>query len=256
MTYITADNLRMSPGINHLFTTRIGGFSEGIYSSLNFRSIEPSKANLKKNFEVTAELLGCTYDDIVYTKQIHGDRVEVVIGGSGFRYMVEEYDGIITNLPNVALFAFSADCQIILFFDPVNKAIGVAHSGWRGTVLDISGNLINKMTQNYGTDPKDLICAIGPSICKECFECDSDVPEAFSAKYGKEILLFCEKRGAKYRFDLNGATKYILKKHGIPDENIEIIGLCTCCFDSELFWSHRRQGDERGVHAGGIVLWH
>ena len=258
LTLLKAQCLEGLSGVAHAYTTRVGGVSAGEFASLNFRHTGDSPENIKENCRRAAAQVGCVYEDLVRTKQEHTDRIDVVrqwapgirigFGGQG------PSDGLVTNVPGVCLMGFYADCQLLLFCDPVQKAIGCAHSGWRGTVQGIGEKVIDLMAAEYGSKPEDLRCAIGPSICQDCFETDGDVTEQLVEAFGQAALEFCRQQGQKYHWDTKGLNKWRLEQAGLLPEHISVAQECTCCGNEALWWSHRRQGLQRGVHAGLIAL--
>ena len=143
----------------------------------------------------------------------------------------------------------------LYFVDPVQKAIGLSHSGWRGTVGKIGKETIRKMEEQYGSDPKDILVAVGPSICKDCYEVSEDVilefQKNFKARYWKD--LFYRKENGKYQLDLWKANEIIFKESGILPEHIAVTNVCTHC-NSEILYSHRTSGDRRGNLAAFLAL--
>ncbi|MCM1441286.1 MAG: polyphenol oxidase family protein, partial [Roseburia sp.] len=169
--------------IKHAFSTRIGGTSSGIWESmnLNFGRGDDSCAVLE-NFRRFAAAINVNVEDMVYSMQTHTTNVIRVTGkdrGSGV-IMPQRFcdvDGLITNEPGVCLVTTYADCVPLYFADTVNKAIGLSHSGWRGTVGNIAKATLDLMTKEFGTKPCDVRVFIGPSICRSCYEVSGDVAE-------------------------------------------------------------------------------
>ena len=165
-----------------------------------------------------------------------------------------DIDGLITNEPGIILSTFFADCVPLYFVDTKNKAIGMSHSGWRGTVNRMGKVTIDAMKEAYGTNPKDLVCAIGPSICVDCYEVSLDVAEAFMEAFKdntKEILY--AKENGKYQLNLWRANELILLEAGVRKENIATTNLCTACNEKYLF-SHRASHGKRGNLGGFLML--
>lgn len=258
MVYFSSPQLLAHPRVKHAFFTRQGGLSKGGFESLNFRFTGgDDKETVMRNYGVAARVLGGTENDIVRTMQKHTDRIEIV--GSrpdsfSFACDGEPVDALITNVPGVILAGFYADCQLVMFYDHKAGVIAVAHSGWRGVQQEIARKTIEKMTAAYGVRPRDLACVVGPSICRSCFETDDDVYEALRAVYGEKIGDFTYREGEKWHIDLKNITYSSLISAGVPPYNIDISTICPCCGDPSLWWSHRRQGEARGVHAGMIAL--
>ena len=141
-----------------------------------------------------------------------------------------------------------ADCVPIYLVDPVRRAIGLCHSGWRGTVQGIGEVTVRKMTEAFGSQPEDLIGCIGPSICADCFEVGPEVAEeffrAFPAGSHQQLCPFHGQTG-KYHVDLWLANRLVLRRAGLKEEQIYTTGLCTKC-NPEIFFSHRAMGAKRG----------
>lgn len=254
LVYLTFPMLEETGMVKHLFSTRMGGVSEGIYSSMNLSYTRGDKKEaVDENFRRIAAALGCGVEDIVCSDQTHTTNLRIVgkaDGGKGITRARDysDVDGLLTDEPGVYLATFFADCVPLYFVDTKRKAIALAHSGWRGTVARMGQCVVEKMREAYGTDPADLVAAVGPSICQECYEVSEDVAEAFAAAFAKpgqerEILL--AKGGGKYQLDLWRANEIVLTEAGIPRDQIQVTDLCTCHNDRYLF-SHRASHGQRG----------
>lgn len=251
--------------VKHGVSTRIGGVSKDHLYSLNLSySRGDKKENVDENFKRVAKSLGCEVSDITCVHQTHTANIKVIYEadrGKGFKNESEydNTDGLITNVKGIMLSAYFADCVPIFLLDPVNKAVGMIHSGWRGTVQKISKNALIKMNEEYGTKARDIIAAIGPSICRDCYEVSKDVRDEFLNNFSKEQVcdIFCpsvkSEADDKYQLDLWLANKYILLEAGVLKENIEVTDICTCC-NSELLFSHRASNGKRGNIGGFIGL--
>ena len=169
--------------------------------------------------------------------------------GKGILYPrdYQDVDGLVTDEPGVVLTTFYADCVPLYLIDPVHKAIGLSHSGWRGTKGRMGQATICKMTEVYGTNPQDLIAAVGPSICQDCYEVSEDVIEEFKKAFdGKHWeSLFYKKDNGRYQLNLWEANRIIFMEAGVLPENIHMPNLCTCC-NPEFLFSHRASGGKRG----------
>ena len=243
-------------GTRHCFSTRFGGVSEGYLASLNLGTHRGDiPENVRENYRILGEALGFDPANTVFTKQIHSDIVERVdlshCGRGLLREVIDGCDGLVTNEPGVVLTVFSADCTPILFFDPVAKAIGAAHAGWRGTAAGIAAKVVEKMTAEFGSDPKNIRAAIGPCISQCCFETHKDVPDAMIGALGEDAKFCILPKGEKYMVDLKGLNRLWLQEAGV--EQIHIAKECTAC-EPDRFWSHRRVGDQRGSLAAMITL--
>ena len=247
----------MAEGISvpHCFTTRLGGVSQGIFSSLNIGYNRGDEAkNVEENYRILTDALGCGLSDLVLTRQIHTDIVRVAhreeAGKSLDNRDWPECDGLSTNEPGVALVVFTADCTPILFHDPGTGAVGAAHAGWRGTAMGIAAKTVEAMVREFGCAPKNIRAAIGPNIGFCCFETDRDVPDAMIAALGDEAKPFIRPKDEKYYVNLKEINALWLRRAGVTE--IEISDACTVC-QSDVFWSHRVTRGQRGSQGAIIV---
>lgn len=261
VTFLTYPAFDEMPDIVHGFSTRLGGVSEGIYSSMNLSFTRGDvDAAVHENFRRIAEAIGFCREDIVTSDQTHTANVRVITEadrGNGITKPrpYTDVDGMITNVPGLVLATFYADCVPLYFVDPVHKAIGLSHSGWRGTVQQIGAVTVKKMQEEFGTDPADIYAAIGPSICWDCYEVSEDVILEFKKIFPQEMWkeIFYAKENGKYQLNLWEANRQILRSAGIPDANISLPDLCTCCNPDFLF-SHRASQGKRGNLAAFLGL--
>lgn len=265
VTYMTFDLLKKA-NVKHGFSTRLGGVSQGVFASLNLnfnRGDEPE--NVLENYRRIAGALDMNYERMCLSKQTHTTNV-IVVGekdaGNGIikERPYDNVDGLITNIKDLPLVTHYADCVPLFFYDPVHEVVALAHSGWRGTVGKIGKVTIEKMHSTFGTDAKDVLCCIGPSICKNCYEVSKDVADEFIKAFGpeheEELLrpsLFNPDDKDKYMLDLWAACKLVFMEAGVPEEHIEVTDYCTRC-NPDLFFSHRVMGAERGGLAALISL--
>ena len=251
--YIQFKNLSATGIVKHGFSTRKGGVSTGIFSSmnLNFKRGDDPDA-VMENYRRMAAALNMRVEDMVLSDQTHTTNVRVITEedrGKGILRPQDysDVDGMITNVPGIVLVTSYADCVPLYFVDPVRKAIGLSHSGWKGTVGHIGQKTVWKMHEVYGSEPKDIVAAIGPSICQSCYEVSDDVAEAFRANFtadeAADILL--DKGNGKYQLDLWKANWYVLTDAGILPEHLSVTDLCTACHP-DLLWSHRKTNGQRG----------
>lgn len=237
----------------HGFFTRLGGVSRAPYDTMNVSFSRGDRTeDVLENYRRIANALKVSIESMVLTQQTHTTNVRKVTeadAGKGiFRERdYKDVDGLITNVPGLTLAAFGADCVPLYFLDPVHKAIGLSHSGWRGTVNRMGAATLSAMKAEYGTNPTDVIACIGPSICRDCYEVGAEVAEEFTAEFGKEAKasLMDTKNNGKYQLDLWEANRRVLLEAGIPEKHIQVTDICTCC-NPELLFSHRRQGEKRG----------
>ena len=260
LPYLSFSSYEALPYIRHMFTTREGGVSKDIYESLNLSFTRgDDETAVLENYRRVAQALGTSIDHIVTSDQTHTTNVRPVgkedLGKGITRPRdYKDVDGMITDQPGVLLATFYADCVPLYFVDPVHKAIGLSHSGWRGTVGRMGQATVEAMERSFGSQPKDLLCAIGPSICQDCYEVSRDVAEAFIFAFPtheKEIL----QAGSlgKYQLDLWKANEIVLTEAGVLKEHIDLAGLCTCCNSSILF-SHRASKGKRGNLGAFLML--
>lgn len=251
--YLSFRALEEISWIRHGFSTRLGGVSSGYFSSLNLgfqRGDAPE--NVKKNYERIAGAIGFDIKNLVLSHQTHTTNIRQVTredcGKGIFRERdFENIDGLITNEKNVVLATSYADCVPLYMADVKNHAIGLSHSGWKGTVGKIGQKTIQKMTEAYGTKPEDVVVCIGPSICRNCYEISEDVAVKFQnafPEHSGEILL--DKGQGKYQLDLWRCNKLIFLQAGVLEENIHVTDVCTCC-NKDVLYSHRGLNGKRGA---------
>lgn len=252
--YLTFPLLEQTGIVRHLFSTRTGGVSKGIWTSMNLSYTRgDEKEAVDENYKRIAKILRCDVSDIVCSDQTHTTNVRVVNkmdAGKGILYPKDytDVDGLITDVPGLVLATFYADCVPLFFVDTKHKVVGLSHSGWRGTVNRMGEITLKAMREAFGTDPKDVTAAIGPSICQSCYEVSEDVAGAFRkafAKPGQEEELLIDKGQGKYLLDLWRANRTVLEEAGVPTERIQVTDVCTCCNPDYLF-SHRASHGRRG----------
>jgi hypothetical protein len=245
-------NLTGSGIVKHAFTTRLGGVSEGIFSTLNLSFTRGDEQTaVEENYRRVAQALEVDYHKIVCSDQTHTTNVRVVTETDAGKGLISprdytDVDGMTTNVPGLTLATFYADCVPLYFVDPVHRAIGLSHSGWRGTVGRMGQVTLQKMAETYGTNPKEVICAIGPSICQDCYEVSEDVADEFKKEFsGHEKEILVDKENGKYQLDLWKANEIVLLEAGVEKENLSVTDICTCC-NPELLFSHRASHGKRG----------
>lgn len=247
--------------VTSAFSTRLGGVSEGYYSSLNLsfdRGDDP--ARVLENFKRIGASMGVAVEDMVLSKQTHTTNVRVVTAEDKGKGIMQErnytdVDGMITNVPGICLVTSYADCVPLYFVDPVKKVIGLSHSGWRGTVGKIGKNTVQLMQENFGSKPEDLLAAVGPSVCMDCYEVSEDVIEQFKEVFEKKYWedLFYKKENGKYQLNLWKANELIFLESGILPEHMAITNVCTHC-NSKILYSHRTMGNNRGNLCAFLAL--
>lgn len=245
--------------VEHGFSTRMGGVSQGIYASMNLSySRGDVKENVDENFRRFCSTVHMDWERIVSTDQTHTANVRVVTEADAGNGIIRprsyfDVDGQVTNVPGLPLITYHADCVPLFFVDPVKKTIGLTHSGWKGTVARIGGNTVQAMMDHYGSDPKDIIGVIGPSICQSCYEVSKDVADAFEAEFRVRDNLMYKKPNDKYQLNLWEANYQVMLDAGMLPEHITITDWCTGCHP-DLLWSHRKTGGQRGSLAAFLCL--
>lgn len=246
--------------VEHGFTTRSGGVSEGPYWSLNTAfHVGDAVESVRANRALACGALGINPDDIVAGKQVHGDRVEVVsLGDKGrgarvFEDALTDVDALVTAEQGVPLSSYYADCVPVFLFDPVKKVVALAHAGWKGTVAKIGLKTVKKMAEVFGTKPADCLAGVGPSIGPCCYEVSGQVIGLFKKSFsnGEELAEFLHP--GKWRLNLWKANYHTLLEAGLPENNIAVASVCTSC-RSDLFFSYRAEGGITGRMASFIML--
>lgn len=257
--YITFPNLNEIDFIKHAVSTRHGGKSYLEHTStmnLGFKTDDDFET-VKENYKIFSDAVGLTYENIVHANQTHSDNILKVTSkdkGKGlfFERDYTEIDGLITNEKNIPLAILTADCVPVFYCDTENKAIGVAHCGWRGTYSFLQEKMVKEMKKEYGSKKENIKIAIAPCVQGCCYEVSMDLAKDFKNKMpflDKEIIY----RDNKVYLDLSEINKTVLINSGIPKENIFVSDICTCCNSNDLF-SHRVMGFKRGMIASLIEI--
>ncbi|MBD0379190.1 peptidoglycan editing factor PgeF [Paenibacillus sedimenti] len=252
------------PGMTAGFTSRHGGVSGPPYTSLNCGlHVNDIPEHVVKNRMLLAEAIGQPFESFTYAEQVHGNDVIVVskqekgLGRLTREEAIQAKDGFITNEKGIILCAQFADCVPLYFYDPVKQVVGLAHAGWKGTVLKISMATISSMTHTFGSRPEHIRAAIGPSIGACCYEVDDTVAarvrEVLSdigapANLTQQIIQ--SKENGKYLLNLQVLNRILIEQAGILSLHIEVTQLCTSC-STNRFFSHRKEGGT----TGRMVAW-
>ncbi len=264
--------------IRHLFTTRVGGVSKGDCATLNFsftRGDDPD--NVLENYRRVGELFGVDSSHFVTTDQTHTINIRTVTkadAGKGVTISRDyvDIDGLVTREKGLILSCFFADCVPLYFVDPMKQVIGLAHSGWRGTMAGIGACMVKRMREEFCCEVRDIQTAIGPSICQACYEISEEVAKQFKEGFwsGESVKRFCTeaceaglhptgellaagKAEGKYQLDLWLANYAILRSAGVLQEHISVTDICTSCNSPYLF-SHRATDGKRGNLAAFLML--
>lgn len=248
------EHLSQYTSIKHFVSGRAGGVSEGEIGPLNlsFRAGDTPQ-NVQENRTRLALSLGITPAQLFFPAQTHSIHVTRVYPDTHSDSLTDT-DALITNAVGVCICVMSADCVPILLYDPVIKAVAAIHAGWRGTVGKIVTATVEAMQEAFGTNPKDIIAGIGPSICPEVYQVGEEVIEAALQAFGtKENLIANEDGQGKGYFNLWEANRIQLLNLGVPPDSVEVSGICTYR-QSHQFFSARKSGNRAGRFAAGIML--
>jgi purine-nucleoside/S-methyl-5'-thioadenosine phosphorylase / adenosine deaminase len=264
--------LKKIPWLIHGFSTRSGGFTTaygGKTLNLGFTK-DDTRENVERNRSKLLLSLGAAGKreawPLVSLRQIHSDLIHVVHSREPSRLTG---DGLITNMPGIALAVMTADCLPVLLVDRKNKAVGVFHAGWRGTIQRIAEKGLGIMRHEFGTRPRDVFAAIGPGIQQCCYEVGEELREQFQSQFAyadelfrevkhsdivreKYPLLFMNMRAPghgdlciKLHLDLREANRRQLLETGVPKNQITALEDCTSC-ETTMFFSHRAEKGRTG----------
>lgn len=221
------------------------GLVKAFYTTIDNSVWKYGKDGALDNCEKLSKTLGISLDDMTMVNQTHTSSVRIVsrknAGEMVTRPITEDgFDGMITNEKGFLICTVEADCVPVYILDPINKAIGMVHSGWRGTAGIISVNAIKLMSEKFGSNPCDIKVVIGPCICKDCYEVGSELIEQFRQNYSDEEIneIFTHRKEDKYSLDLSKAIRISLINVGVKEENIADTGVCT--YETESLCSWRR----------------
>ena len=254
--------------INHAYTI---GLDIGFKTKNSNGEIIEERYNLaKQSYKKICEALKSDYKNIVRANQNHTDIVKIVEEASvnqklDITLIQDKEDGLITNKKDIMLSTTNADCILLMFFDPIKKVIANTHSGWRGTVQRISVKTLRKMIEEYGCNPKDVICCICPSIRKCHFEVDEEVKNIFVQEfsnlepyYKKKGIKFSDLieeniKNKKWNIDTVLINKIILQQEGMKESNIIDSGICSMC-NADIIHSYRVEKEKYNVETALIEL--
>ncbi len=260
VSYLEFEAFKKQSWLTHAFSTRLGGVSCGCFASMNLGFGRGDDAAVAENYRRLGKAVGFDWTKVVLSHQTHTTNVRLVTKEDAGKGTVRErdytdVDGLITNEPGLPLVTFYADCVPLYFADLKNKAIGLSHSGWRGTVGRMGEQTLKAMHEAFGTNPQDVIAAVGPSICGDCFEVGPEVVAEFANAFSKEQMkLLCHAgNGDRSYIDLWKANRIVLEEAGIPEQNISVANLCTRC-NPDLLYSHRIMGAQRGNLAAVLMI--
>ncbi|MFW5434252.1 peptidoglycan editing factor PgeF [Paenibacillus apiarius] len=247
------------PALTAGFTTRSGGVSEGGCGSLNCAlHVQDDEQHVIVNRQRVAEASGMPFDAWTCAEQVHGNHVHIVTSDERGRGRlnrddaIQNADALVTDVTGVMLTSFYADCVPLLFLDPVQRVVGLAHAGWKGTVSKIGPATIHTMMANYDCRPEHIRAAIGPSIGPCCYEVDervlAEVNHVFAAcpeaRAHADTIIRPTAPGHAM-LDLRELNRQLLNQAGVLTTNIECTSWCTGCH-TDMFFSHRMEGGATG----------
>ncbi|ONI44190.1 hypothetical protein AN641_08075 [Candidatus Epulonipiscioides gigas] len=251
------DEWQQNKSITHCYSTRKGGVSSGAFKSMNLGfNRNDNDTNVLCNYEIMAETLKVDIESFVTAQQTHTKNIKFVTKsdcGNGVTKpnKFKDVDGIYTNEKGVTLVTHYADCVPLFFYAPKAEVIGMAHAGWKGTFAEIGKEMAMSFHKDFNIPIDEIEVGIGPSICKKCFEVHSDVSDIFLSNELFKTCVTKNNKKDKFNIDLWECNKRSLESIGI--KKIYVAELCTCC-NKSLFFSHRRDGANRGSAAGFIAL--
>ncbi len=241
--YFRFDELPDNGVARHAVFSRRGGVSAAPFASLNMSmSVPDERDRVYANRRRVYGLFGRDTDTVVHAHLVHGaDVARVTQADNGV--WVEHVDGLITDESGCVLSMNFADCAPVFLYDPRRRAIGLGHAGWRGTVVDLPGAMVRAMNEQFGSDPADLVAAVGPCIGPCCYEVGDEVIDRVRAAFDAPDELLRANGGPRPHFDLPEANRRNLSAAGVS--HIELAGVCTAC-RTDLFFSHRAEKGRTG----------
>lgn len=261
ISYLEFESFKQQTWLAHGFSTRLGGVSSGCFASMNlgFGRGEADET-VAENYKRLGAAIGFDWERAVLSHQTHTTNIRLVTENDAGKGTVrqrdyQDIDGLITDKPGLALVTFYADCVPLYFADTKHKAIGLSHSGWRGTVGRMGQKTLDAMHEAFGTMPEDVIAAVGPSICGDCFEVGPEVVAEFANSFSKKQMkmICCDGDGDRSYLDLWQANRIVLEEAGILPEKISVTNICTRC-NPNLLYSHRIMGAQRGNLAAVLMI--
>ncbi len=246
-TILKAWNLERAGLVAHCFSTRVGGSSESPFDTMNLGlHVGDDPATVVENRCRLVQAAKLDPLGITTAEQVHGCSVAIISaadagrGAAACAESIPAVDALITNVPGPVLTLFFADCVPVYLLDPVHRAIGLAHAGWKGTALKVAAETLQAMTNHFGTSPTDCLAAIGPAIGRCCYDVSADVAIRVREASGDDRVIARANQDT-WRLDLKLANWATLRASGIPEENIAVSHHCTACHPHEFF-SYRRDG--------------
>jgi len=226
------------------FTNRWGGVSKSPYNTLNLAlHVDDDKESVLQNRNILTEKIGLPKNGFAWMNQVHSNRIEIAEKGGN----ILETDGLITNKPGLGLLVLVADCIPILFYDPKQRVVAVAHAGREGSFQNITGKMIAKLQKDFGSNPQDIKVSLGPSIQKKCYEVSADITKRFREQWGKDYIY------KNTNLDLPFLNKNQLLNAGVKKENISISKICNHC--DRNYFSYRRASNNQTGRFAGVIFF-
>lgn len=248
------DLLADEPGLKQAVFTRQGGVSPEPWSSLNMAtSVGDSRERVIENRNRIKTGLGLESTGFYDVWQVHGTDVVMAAAPRHIHTAHTKADSIITDRANVALLMLFADCVPIFLFDPMHRAIGIAHAGWKGTIARVVARTVESMRQAFGSRPEDLLAGIGPSICQDHYQVGSEVIQQVESAFGSDSGLLTGHFDGKANLNLWEANRRILEENGVKGAHIQVSGLCTL-EQPQDWYSHRGEKGKTGRFGGVLAL--
>lgn len=239
-----AFDLLEKEGLLHGAVTRNGGVSPAPWSSLNLGgSGGDESSRVIQNRSMLFQAFNLEGNGVFDVWQVHGETVICTDEPRNPASLHQKADAIITNRRNIVLLMLFADCVPVILYDPVQKAVGIAHAGWKGTVLQVAAKAVKKMENCYGSQPSDIKAAIGPSIGPDHYSVGVDVIQSIRSAFGPVADDFIQDSDCETKLDLWKCNRYILEHVGV--RHIEVAGICTACHTDDWF-SHRAEHGQTG----------
>jgi YfiH family protein len=256
IVYLEAASLGACDFVTHAFCTRVGGTSTGNFSSLNFSIREGDSAeNVGQNWEVLAEAFNMGTEQFFVVNQVHGDSILLIDHPVGklSGHEPHQYDAIITDQQRMAIGVKTADCVPIFFADTIQRIIGVAHAGWRGTAMNIAAKVVKTLTDRFSSKTDDIIAVIGPAIGPCCYQVDEIVFKEMEEHNNRDAVFHACPQEGRWMLDLPLANKLQIIGSGISQENVFTADYCTSC-NTDIWYSHRGEGGNTGRQLNFIML--
>lgn len=247
------------PELIHGISTRLGGVSRGPYRSLNLSYWVGDKVErVLENRRRFCQALRVSLGSLTLGQQVHGCKIKLIRSGDGGKCsyddsnVIQGVDALVTNEPSISLLALSADCPLILCYDPIKKVIGTIHASWRGGFAGIIHKTVQQMRKEFGSNPAKIRAMISPAIGPCCYQVQKDFMAVLRSRLPRAQNFIRQQRNRTY-FDLWAFSRDQLEQSGLRSEHIECANVCTRC-NSALFYSWRRDGGQAG-RFGALISW-